>query len=387
MNDFCFTIPTKIYAGRDCSLKLGGVAAATGERTILVADSLLARSPILATIDEILKDRGIESITCPQVEAGATAKAIEGIMRTARAARCQTVIGIGGIRTLSAAKCVAAFAASACHSSQDGDSSPAGDDTLDPYLDGKRPTSPPLAYIGIPTSCRDPFACTSGMLIVDPRNRTSRILERENFYPSAVFFDPELSGSLSETYFSAVVLESLLSSVEGYLSTKNSLVSDTLLEKAFSLAYSSLEGITTGEKFNEFIPSITGAGILQAMAFSTTGRGSGTAIAYAVNGRLLAPKVAVTAAIILPILGHSGIAGSERMEKLVSSSGSSYEALITTVKRFVALKNFSLRLQELGIGKEDCAEIAATASVFPFMPYFPILNDPDELFAFLEALL
>jgi len=385
MNDFCFSIPTKIYAGRDCSLKLGGVAAATGERTILVADSLLARSPILATIDEILKDRGIESITCPQVEAGATAKAIEGIMRTARAARCQTVIGIGGIRTLSAAKCVAAFAASACNSSpvNAGDE----DDTLDPYLDGKKPTSPPLAYIGIPTSCRDPFACTPEMLIVDPRNRASRILERENFYPSAVFFDPELSGSLSETYFSAVVLESLLSSVEGYLSTKSSLVSDTLLEKAFSLAYSALEGIATGEKFNEFIPSITGAGVLQAMAFSTTGHGSGTAIAYAVNGRLLAPKVAVTAAIILPILGYSGIAGSERMEKLVSSSGSSYEALITTVKRFVALKNFSLRLQELGMGKGDCAEIAATASAFPFMRYFPILKDPDELFAFLGALL
>jgi len=381
MNDFCLSIPTKIYAGRDCSLKLGGVAAATGERTILVADSLLARSPILATIDEILKDRGIESITCPQVEAGATAKAIEGIMRTARAARCQTVIGIGGIRTLSAAKCVAAFSLSACDSSQD------GDDTLDPYLDGKRPTSPPLAYIGIPTSCRDPFACTPEMLIVDPRNRTSRILERENFYPFAVFFDPKLSGSLSETYFSAVVLESLLSSVEGYLSTKSSLVSDTLLEKAFSLTYSALEGMAAGEKFDEFIPSITDAGVLQAMAFSTAGRGSGTAIAYAANGRVLAPKVAVTAAIILPLLEHSGIAGSERMEKLVSSSGSSYEALITTVKRFVALKNFSLRLQELGIGKEDCAEIAATASAFPFMPYFPILNDPDELFAFLEALL
>jgi alcohol dehydrogenase len=371
MNDYSFTIPTRLYAGKDCSLRLGEVAATAGERAVLVADSLLARSPILASLEAALRERGIESISYSDVEAGATARTAEEIIKTARAGRCQTVIGVGGIRTLSIAKCVAAFAHEA--------------DSLDPYIDGQEAGTPPLSYIGIPTSARDPFACTQEMLIVDPRSRASRILTVEGFFPRAVFFDPSLSVSLSEAYFSAVVLESVLSAVEGYLSAKSSLVSDTLLEKAFSLSLAVLNRLIDGEKYENLIPSVTEAGVLEALAFSSTAKGPGTALAYALNGRLLAPKVAVTAALAIPLLEHPGMI--QGIERLASACGESHQSLLDAVKRLVTAKGFSLRLQDLGMRKNDCSEIAATARAFPFIPYFPILKEQDELFEFLGQLL
>ena len=291
MQIYSFSVKPGCSPGKSCLEKLGDTAAPAGNRAIVIADSLMARSQVLSSLNDGLQNSGVQAIQSFVSEADSFAKAAEEIIRTAKAGRCQTVIGVGGMRTLAIAKCVAALAREA--------------ETIDPYLDGKVPGSPPLSYIAVPTTARDPFSCTDSILMIDPRNNAARLIGFSGFFTEAAFFDPDASASLSENYFSAIVLEIILSAVEGCVSQKKSLFTETLLEKAFSAAFTVLKGLNSGQNYSELIETAAAAGHWRQLPFLQQ-KWSRVCNCLALNGNTRHPKL-LELLHLPPLIRHPGL--------------------------------------------------------------------------------
>ena len=90
---------------------------------------------------------------------------------------------------------------------------PEGD--MDDYLSGVQPQHPPLPYIALPTTCRDPFLLTDEYLVSDARDRSARIGRTQKGITKAVIVDPKLSLTLPAKYTATTILDTILAAIEG----------------------------------------------------------------------------------------------------------------------------------------------------------------------------
>ena len=162
MKELDFFVPSRILLGSDILSRLGAAAEGLGSRALLVADSILAEGPLPDRISGILEQKGIQLLMSTGVPADAFHDHTDEYVSLAKAGQCQIIIGLGGVRTLSIAKAAAALAG--------------GNRRADDLVDGFPAPAKKLHYIEIPTTCRNPFMLKGDLLLVDSRNRKSRVI-------------------------------------------------------------------------------------------------------------------------------------------------------------------------------------------------------------------
>ena len=188
-----------------------------GERVLLVTEGILYEGKVIERIQAILDKKTIQYIVYDEVVPNSTSTAVDGGVHLARGAHAQVVIGLGGIRTLSIAKSIAMV-------------TPADRD-MDDFLSGSQAKVEPLAYIAIPTTCRDPFLLLDEYLITDSRDRTAKIGRTQAGINKAVIVDSKLSSTLPAKYTATTLLDTLLTAVEGYISSRTNFLSDTYFSR------------------------------------------------------------------------------------------------------------------------------------------------------------
>ena len=182
MPDILFHIPTRVVFGLDTINRIGQLVSEYGERAFLVTEAILYEGKTINKVQEILDKKGTQYIVFDEVVPNATSRTVDDGVTLARGAHAEVVIGLGGMRTLSIAKAIAMTV-------------PSGSD-MDDFLSGVQPQTPALAYIEVPTTCRNPFLFADEYLIVDGRDRTGRIGRTQKGITKAVLIDPKLSLTL-----------------------------------------------------------------------------------------------------------------------------------------------------------------------------------------------
>ena len=149
MDELTFHVPTQVHFGLDILNRAGQIASRLGTRALVAADGVLAEYGVLKTIVGYLKRAGVESILFDELGTRSTSSSIEQGLELCRASRADLIVGVGGLRALSIAKCIARMT----HV----------DAPFDDYLSGPRALSgaeTSLRYLEIPTTCRNPFMLT-----------------------------------------------------------------------------------------------------------------------------------------------------------------------------------------------------------------------------------
>ena len=154
MKEFHFHSPAEIFFGNDIIERLGLIVAPYGERVLLITEEILSDGKIPELIQKLLIKRGIECIIFDEIGTESTTSEAEKAIVIAKGSHTQIVIGLGGIRVLSIAKCVAGFPSITSLTDDHHEDVPAGNDLLH--------------YIEIPTTCRNPFMLKDEALIIDP---------------------------------------------------------------------------------------------------------------------------------------------------------------------------------------------------------------------------
>src|SRR5512137_2261790 len=135
MPDVLFHIPTRVIFGLDTVNRIGQLAAEYGERAFLVTEAILYEGKVINRVQEILDKKGMAHIVFDEVVPNATSRTVDDGVTLARGSHADVVIGLGGVRALSIAKCIAMTAPST--------------HDMDDFLSGVQPQAAPLPLVAV----------------------------------------------------------------------------------------------------------------------------------------------------------------------------------------------------------------------------------------------
>ena len=356
MDSLFLNIPSRVHFGRNTRSQLGLETRRIGRRALLVADSILQGSPQLEEIQRLLNKNGVETMTYCEVTTATTSRAGEDCLDLAKSARVEMVIGIGGVRTLSLAKAVAAAGSSIFD--------------FDSLITGQGLTQPVYPYIEIPTTCRSPFMLGSMFYLTDARNRHSRVMTARNAAPQLVIMDPDLSEGISSRLAAATVLDTLLHSLEGFFSSRSNFMSVSIFLRSIGRLVDYIENFSNRENPDTEIKAHQG-GILSAFGLTMGSPGVGTGVAISASGLFRVPKSGI-AAVMLPIVLEYGREACPdkiaRMAPILEEdtrgmrTAEAADRVIGALRRRIDSLKLPLRLSEYGISAEDLPLLASTVS-------------------------
>lgn len=222
MQNFLLRVPPFLAFGQDVLPRLGGIAREHGKRALIVSEGVLHEGNHVDRVVEILKRAGLETMVYDELMPGSPASTVDELASLARASRTSVVVGLGGMRVLSVARCVSNIAA--------------GSSRIGDLLDGKTPDSS-VPYIEVPSSYRNHLMMRDEAIVKD--GGRARIVSIAPGTVRAVVLDTGFSQTLSSKYALAAILDTLLSAIEGFFSTDSSLYSDTLLQRSITELHAS----------------------------------------------------------------------------------------------------------------------------------------------------
>ncbi len=384
MSDFSFGVRPRIWVGSDALLRLpllaGELAGEGRARCLLVVDPLLYESRTVDRVRSLLEERGIQVLVFDEVADRATSRVADDCLGLVRGSRSPLVIALGGLKTLMIGRAAAALAL--------------GNLDIDAVIDGAETRCARIPLIEIPTSLRHPFLTQDCILLPDGRDRRIRYIRVAGSAPSVALIDPALSASLSPKLAASCVIDGLLGTVEAYVSSKSSFMSDLLLEKAATSLASALNGLIARPDDPTARAEGWKGAFLSALGQGMSAPGLGTAVALAINARWPVPKAAI-AAILLPY--SMEVASKSRLEKVATLAGlfgediaesSPQEAAAKAVEWLrtrLGLLKVPSRLKDFDLVLDRLVESARDARELDFMNYLPRAASVDDVFDFVKT--
>ena len=375
MADLLLHVPARILFGPDVVNRIGQTVADIGNRALLVSESGHHHTQLVERVEDLLQKRGVDSIRFDQVGPGGSNATIDELISLARVSQARVVIGLGGMKVLSAARCAAVAATS--------------DISIYRILDGKHPTRPPIPYVEVPTSFRNHVMLRDEFVISDTETGHARLVRTAPGLVKAVFLDPNLAGSMSAKYAAATMLDTLLACIEGYLSTKSTFLSDTLFLRAVDILKASMDTLARDPSEMAARVHAGEAGLLCALGLAMSSQGPGGALTYAVNSLHNVPKSWVATALLPHVLDHFAGVKPAKVARIARALGEDVPgledgddaALASTVsRRLIARLGLPARLRDFDIALDDMPRIAEVASTFEMVSFGPVALSVDDLY-------
>ena len=345
-------INTKIISGRTKKEAVSLNMKKKSRRILIVADPSADQS-LINTFSEDLERTGADCVVYNDIQAKPTSRVIENIFEMSTKGYIETVVAVGGLKTLNLAKTAAAAAGSGL----------SVDDILD---DLKIPFSGKIIdYIEIPTSMRNPLMFTPYSAVVDGRNRSVRYINT-GIMPSLVICDPDFYDSLSGVVFDSIVFELALSSLEGIASLRKSYYSDSLYRCALNEVFRPEYSIKT-DRTSEVALSVS-------LAQAVTGPGIGFFLSRFLNSRSSVPK-SVLSVILMPWIldwyfKRYPVLIETVNSVVVSEENMNSEDFLQYLRKKISIKGIPLRLSEAGVNRD----------IFPYVTTaVPELNSYSSL--------
>ncbi len=379
MADVLFHVPTKTIFGPDCANRVGQIVSEYGERAFRVTESILYEGKVINRIQEILEKKGIPCIIFDEVVSNATSKVVDDGVALARGSRADVVVGLGGIKALSIAKCIAMTVPTK--------------NEMDEFLSGVQPEGRPLSYVEVPTTCRNPFMYVDEYLMVDARDRSGKVGRTQKGITKAIIVDPKLSLGLPAKYTATTVMDTLLGCVEGYLSSKANFLSDTFMARAMEIISGIIKDGLQNVDDLRMRTSASAAGLLLSLGLTTTKLGIGAALAFAINARFLAPKSWVSTILLPHVLEFAINARGDRIVEIARFLGEDVSGLspveasahaIEAIRRVIAALKLPTRLREFDLSLDEMVEVAGNARAFDMMNYLPRVVSTEDIYEMIK---
>jgi len=365
MADMVLKLDPEIIIGRDAINRAGALLSGKGSKILLATEQGLYENNQIERLTKILEESGLEIILFDEIPAQTTADTAENAASLARGARCNMVVGFGGLKTQYIARLASVLAVSSL-------------DLFD-LLDGGREESAFLPFAAIPTSGGDPFLFSDYLAAVDPRDRFVKLIKCPRGLSKAVILDSSLSGLLSGKFSSAAAFDGLCVAVEAFCSTKASFYSDALLEQAVAIYAEMIHSYTDNPSF-DFSGAFVNAGFLMSLGASVSSAGIGTALAYSLNAKFPVAK-SWCATVLLPYIMEKLVAARpHKMAKVAALMGESTEGVTTAdaanmavdaVRRCMGQLAVPARLKDFNLSLDRLVPSAEAARNMEFVAYSP----------------
>ena len=379
MSDFIFRITPNIVLGSYTVSRLGQQVQEWGTRFMVIIDPVLTELKVQEKVIQPLIDRKVEHFVFSDIAEGCTTKTIQRAMALAKEGHINGVIAVGGTKTMSIGRAVAAFF-NEIHDFYN-------------FVDGALPTTNPLPCICVPTTFRVPFAFTNEIPITDSRNHQLKMMTVQNNLTKLVLIDPNLMLTLTDNQRSTIAIEMMCMASEAYLSQKANFFSDMFVEKGLEVLSYALDGSPSLDITTPAEVLMVQAGIMISLATASSSLGLSSMLAMTINSRYRLSKSLVSAILFAYSMEDAAKFKSAKIEKLahlmkiVPEETTGQEAITIfaeNIRQRIAKANLPARLKDLQLSIEQLSLAVEDVRDIDIINKLPRSMTTDEVFDFIK---
>lgn len=365
MRSISLRLPSTVVFGKDVLTQTGSLARERGTRALVVTEGVLHEGGHIDRVAEILRRSGLDVMVYDELMPSSASSRVDEIASLARASKTQVVLGLGGMRVLSVARCVANCAASGL--------------TVRDLLEGKVARES-VSYIEVPSSFRNHLLMRDEALLRDSGAERARMVKTCPGTVEAVVLETEFSQTLSAKYALAAVMDTLLAAIEGFFSTRSSLYSDTLLERAVHELHGAALTAVKNPLDGRFRERAAEAGLMTALALAVTGQGAGGALAYGINARFSLPKSWVASIFLPHVVESLSTQNVEKAARIAAALGEPLEGISPAgdapraargIRKLVSHLDLPARLRDLDVTLDELSHCAEQVAEFDMLAHVP----------------
>jgi alcohol dehydrogenase class IV len=374
MSELQFQGIERVLFGMDSIEGTADLVRPLGKRVLLVTEQTGKDKDSFLRLQSILRAGGIDPVVFDDIRPGIKTSVIETIADIGKAGKIQTVIALGGMRVLSVARVATVLIGS--------------DAGLNEILLGSAPKQLQCAYVEVPNSCRNHFMMKDSCVISDSVSERAKYISLPPGMTKAVVIDPSMSMGLSTKYQLVAIMDTLLASIEGYLSAKKNFLSDihlieaiARLRKALTLTFRRSDDLSARRLASE-------GGLLSALGLATSSQGIGGTLAYMINAAFQVPKSWIAMVLLPHILDMYLEREPERLGRIADALGEDISGVqseqaapraAVAVRRVLAQLELPTRLRDFNLSLTELSGICESAADFPLNQFCGLALSADEV--------
>lgn len=351
--------PTSIRFGAGRAAELPALCRELGmRRPLLVTDPGLARLPMLARLQALLSDAGLETALFSDMRPNPVGRDVDAGVAAFRDGRHDGVVAVGGGSALDVGKAIALMSG---QKRPLWDFEDVGDNWLRVDPVGVAPT------LAVPTTAGTGSEVGRASLIIDEAAHRKVIIFHPAMLPKLVLADPELTVGLPPALTAATGVDALVHNLEAFCSPFYHPIAQGVALEGMRLAHDWLPAAHADGGNLEARAQMLSCSIMGATAFQK-GLGGVHALAHPI-GAVFDTHHGLANAVLLPyVLVRNRPAIAERLAaaaRYLGLADASFDGFLAWVLQLRAGLGIPHSLAEIGIGADAAADIGRMAKADP----------------------
>jgi len=372
ISNFHFYMPANVNYGVGIAMNM--TEKIRGNNVLLISDPFLFKSGLAEKIGAGLQGKTVTYFS--EIEPNPSTVSVDKCAEIARAAKTETVIGLGGGSSMDVAKVVS------CLVTNPGS-------IYDYYAGGQNTFSPRTTkLILIPTTAGTGSEVTNVGVFTNPRAGIKMPFVTDEFWADEAMIDPEMTYSLPSSVTASTGMDAFCHAIEAYWNKSSQPMCDYLAMGAMKMILENIkrayeEPQNTEARGNMIIASLT-AGV----AFSQTRTTGIHALSFPLTTEFHASH-GTACAITLPAFIR--VSSEERADKMLDLAmylgfGSVAE-LADGVESLMKSMKMPVRLHELGVKESDLEHITEVGLGAAIIQLTPAVMNKDTVYKLLHSIL
>jgi alcohol dehydrogenase len=345
---FYYYMPRMTLIGIDAVREIGTeLKKRCVQKSLLVTDGFMAKSPVMKIIKEVLDDSNICITTFSEVKPNPTMSQVCDGVKAFLSENCDSIISLGGGSPHDCAKAIKL--------------------TL---LKSKLTSSSEIPLMAINTTAGTASEITRFAIITDEREHRKLSIINEEAIPDVAVDDPMLMCGMPGGLTAATGMDALTHAVEAFVAKGRNPITDCTAIKSIELINKYLLRAYRKGDDVEAREGMVYAQYLAGMAFSNSGLGLVHAMAHQLGGLYNLPH-GICNAVLLPYVVNFNIKGSYKCYAYIARSMNICTEALPDKTASKALVRYIINLnrelsiprtsKELGVRYEDCGKLAQMA--------------------------
>lgn len=326
------------------------------KKALIVTDKPLVDIGIAATVTDMLDKEGIASVIYNGTRPNPTVTNVNEGLELYRQHACDCIISLGGGSPHDCAKGVALLATN--------------NGTIEDYEGVDRSLLPAAPLVAINTTAGTASEMTKFCIITDEVRHVKMAIVDKHTTPLIAVNDPQLMMAMPKSLTAATGMDALTHSIEAYVSTDATPITDACALKAIELIRDYLVRAVDNGQDEEAREQMAYAEFLAGMAFNNAGLGYVHAMAHQLGGFYDLPH-GVCNAILLPhVERYNATAAAARLTIIARTLGETVdesqpeqgaELAIQAIEKLAVRVGIPAGLEQLGVKRDDFDTLAANA--------------------------
>lgn len=303
MEEFSFSVPQNIVAGKGTIKKLPEVAAKLGgKKAFIISGPHLNKIGAVAACEALLAEAGIQAAAFTDCEANPSVETVDKATDQFKESGADFIVAYGGGSPMDVAKAVGVLAKFG--------------GSITEYEGAHKVPGDIVPLIAIPTTAGTGSEVTAFSVITDHSRQYKLTVFSYKLLPAYAILDADLITTVPAPTAAACGMDALIHALEAYISTAASPFSDAMAEKAMELIGGNIRRYVANRTDTQAAQAMLVGSLFAGIAFSFARLGNVHAMSHPVSAHFNVAHGVANAILLPTIVDYNALADHGKYRKI-----------------------------------------------------------------------